>query len=89
MRNWMINQSSESDHWDRSVDLTVVIGGQGTSYPCPSIFAVDQHIRRLYRHSEVAAPWHPELVEALRADIDLLLDRRLWLEMDPGVGDAA
>jgi hypothetical protein len=87
--NWMINRSSESDRCTRSVDLIAVIGDRGRSYPCPSICAVDQHIGRLYRQIEVEAAWLPELVEELWADIDLLLDRRLWMEMDPGVGDAA
>jgi hypothetical protein len=91
MMNWMINWSSEpeSDRGTQSVDLTTVIGGRGTSYPCPDLCALDQHIGRLYRQIEATPPRFPELVQELWADVDLLLDRRLWLLLDPQLSAAA
>jgi hypothetical protein len=87
--NWMINRSSEPDRGAHSVDLTAVIGGRGTPYPCPNLCAVDQHIGRLYKQIEAMPRWFSELVLELWADIDLLLDRRLWLQLDLAVSDAA
>jgi hypothetical protein len=80
--NWMINRSSESDPDAQSVDLTTVIGGRGTLYPCPNICALDLHIGRLYKQIEDTPRLFAELVLELWADIDLLLDRRLWLELN-------
>jgi hypothetical protein len=89
MMNWMIKRSSESDRGARSVDLTAVIGVRGTSYPCPTICAVDLHIGRLYEQIEATPRRFPELVLELWVDIDLLLDRRMWLQLDPELSDAA
>ncbi|NMH97866.1 hypothetical protein [Pseudonocardia acidicola] len=70
--------------------LTTVVGRRGTPYPCPDIPAVDHHIAGLYKRIEHAAPWFPDIVRELWAEIDLLLDRRIWLEMDhSAIGDAA
>ena len=79
---WLTNWNSESGRWARSVDLTAVIGGRGTPYPCPDISAVDQHIGQLYKRIDNAACWLPELVQELWADIDMLLDHRMLMELD-------
>jgi hypothetical protein len=43
----------------------------------------------LYRQIEATPPRFPELVQELWADVDLLLDRRLWLLLDPQLSAAA
>jgi hypothetical protein len=85
----MINRSSESNGRAPSAGLTTVIGRRGAPYLCPSIFAVDQHIGRLYTQIEGTAPCLSELVQDLWADIDLLLERRLFLELDLQVSNVA
>ncbi|MCW2718204.1 MAG: hypothetical protein JWR81_2026 [Pseudonocardia sp.] len=87
--NWMINRRPESDQPVRSIDLTAVIGGRGTLYLCPDVAAVDQHIVRLYRQIEDIGLWLPELGQQNWADIDLLLERRMFLALDLQVSDAA
>jgi hypothetical protein len=51
------------------------LGGLAVRYHCPDIPTVDLHLaglaRRIARRGWTAA--------ALRADVDALLDRRLWL----------
>jgi hypothetical protein len=74
----MINRNHEQA---RRVDPTTVIGRRGTPYSCPNIAAVDRHIVRLYKRIQHAAPRLPELAEELWAEIDLLLDHRMWLEL--------
>jgi hypothetical protein len=86
MMNWMINWNAEADRYAGSMDLTVVIGGQGALYPCPNTSAVDRHIVRLYKQIEDTGPDH---VQGLWADIDLLLERRMFLGLDLQVSDAA
>jgi hypothetical protein len=43
---------------------------------------VDHHIVRLYKRIQHAAPRLPELAEELWAEIYLLLDHRMWLELN-------
>ncbi|GAB2995233.1 hypothetical protein LWP59_25195 [Amycolatopsis acidiphila] len=62
-------------------ELTTVTGRSGTLYLCPDTSTVDHHIARLYRRIEHTAAWRHEVLEKFWADIDLLLDRRIWLEM--------
>ncbi|WIX77191.1 hypothetical protein QRX50_38215 [Amycolatopsis carbonis] len=63
-------------------DLTTVTGHTGTSYLCPDLSAVDQHITLLYQEIERTPPTsRREVEQAVWADIDLLLDRRKWLEV--------
>ncbi|MEU4667569.1 hypothetical protein AB0F91_06255 [Amycolatopsis sp. NPDC023774] len=63
-------------------DLTTVTGHTGTSYLCPDLSAVDQHITLLYQEIERTPPSsRPEVERTVWADIDLLLDRRKWLEV--------
>lgn len=69
--------------------LTTVIGIHGTAYVCRRISELDGHIVGLCDRIRHATPRFPELVEDYRAEIDLLLDRRQWLELDPDLPDAA
>ena len=78
--NWMPTSNLPSAGGTRSIDDTV-IGVRGTPYSCPDVSAVDHHIVRLYKRTEHAAPWLPEFVQLLWADIDLLLDHRIWLDL--------
>lgn len=61
--------------------LTSVIGVHGTPYPCPDVAALDGHIAWLCQRIGYASARFPRLVAEFRADIDLLLDRRRWLEI--------
>ncbi len=69
--------------------LTTVIGHDGAAYRCPTISAVDHHIAELHRRIGHASPRFPRLVDEFWAEIDLLLDRRMWLEHDPELHAAA
>ncbi|MFI5611638.1 hypothetical protein [Amycolatopsis sp. NPDC051903] len=62
-------------------DLTTVTGRTGTQYPCPDLAAVDQHIAQLRQQIEDTPSCRRDLARELWADIDLLLDRRMWLEL--------
>lgn len=57
-----------------------IVVGVCQEYVCDSIEAVDFHLRDLQRRIK-SAPNMPALVVKYRADFDLLLDRRLYLEM--------
>lgn len=59
--------------------LTTVIGHRGAPYPCPDMSSVDGHILELYNRIGCATPRFPGLVDEFWAEIDLLLDRRMWL----------
>jgi len=85
----MTNRNSELDLWAYMVDITEVVGCRGTSYACPDISAVDRHIVRLYRQIEDTGPGPAELVQELWADIDLLLERRVFLQLDLQARDSA
>lgn len=69
--------------------VTTVIGSNGTPYPCPDVLALDQHILALTVRIRHAGPRFPGLVREFRADIDLLLERRRWLDVVDDVRDAA
>lgn len=69
--------------------VTTVIGTGGTPYPCPDVVALDGHIVALAKRIGHANPRFPALVREFRADIDLLLDRRRWLDHAHDVRDAA
>jgi hypothetical protein len=62
--------------------LTSVIGVRGTPYPCPDLDTLDEHIAGLCRRIENASPRFPALVAEFRVEIDLLLDRRRWLDIE-------
>ncbi len=69
--------------------LTTVIGVRGTPYPSPHLAALDAHIRWLHHRLGHCTPRFPALATEFRADIDLLLERRRWLEIDAGIPAAA
>ncbi|MHA6794649.1 hypothetical protein ACVGVM_14245 [Pseudonocardia bannensis] len=69
--------------------LTTVIGIRGTPYACPNIPTVDHHIAGLYTRIERAGTRFPDLVEEYWTEIDLLLDRRMWLELNAEISGAA
>lgn len=81
MRTW--NQASFSARCPDNDLLTTVIGSHGVPYRCPDISSVDGHILELSKRIRCAAPRFPRLVVEFWADIDLLLDRRMWLAFDP------
>ncbi|WP_300014973.1 hypothetical protein [Pseudonocardia sp.] len=51
--------------------------------------SVDGHILELYNRIRCVAPRFPGLVDEFWAEIDLLLDRRMWLACDPDSHAAA
>jgi hypothetical protein len=59
------------------LDLVV---GECKEYACRDIAAVDAHLADLRERINLA-PQLPKLLKQYRADLDKLLDRRLWLEM--------
>lgn len=58
-----------------------VIGVNGDVYPCPTISALDGQIAALTDRIRRAGPRFPALLRDYRADIDLLLERRVWLQI--------
>jgi hypothetical protein len=66
--------------------LRIVEGAGNDRYDCPDLVTLDRHINHLHRRiadlddqtSDVAGRW--------RADIDRLLDRRLWLTLHLRLG---
>jgi hypothetical protein len=60
---------------------TTAIGVRGTPYPCPDIATLDTHLAWLRYRTQCAAPRFPALVTEFQFDIDVLLDRRRWLEI--------
>ena len=87
--NWLSIKSFEPERYTPSVDFTIVVGSRGTEYLCPDVSAVDEHIAGLHKQIEENGGWLPEIVEELWADIDLLLERRMFLSLDLQVSDAA
>jgi hypothetical protein len=79
---WITSRKSKSHRFILSGNLATVVGDQGAWYSCATISAVDQHIVRLYERIGHAGPRSLAIVQELWADIDLLLDRRIWLELD-------
>lgn len=61
--------------------VTTVVGTHGDEYSCTDICAVDAHLSKLCERITRAAHRFPKHVQGFRADIDLLLDRRCWLEL--------
>jgi hypothetical protein len=66
--------------------LTTVFGAESATYDCPDLASVDAHLTRLCVRLGLATPRFPALVALFRAEIDLLLDRRRWLELTSGTG---
>jgi hypothetical protein len=65
--------------------LTTVIGHHGAPYRCPDLASVDGYIVELYQRIGYVSSRFPHLVDEFWADIDLLLDRRMWLAHGPGI----
>jgi hypothetical protein len=82
----MTNRSAAAQR-AHDVYLTSVIGIRGTPYACPDVSAVDKHIAWLYWRLDGAGS--ASAVQDLWADINLLLERRMFLQLDLQVGDAA
>ena len=61
--------------------LTVVVGSRGTTYVCPDIPTLDGHLAALCVRIRQTAALFPNLARAFREDVDVLLDRRRWLEL--------
>lgn len=57
-----------------------VVVGQCCEYPCADIAAVDVQLSGLADRVR-AATEYPKLLIKYRSDLDLLLDRRMYLEM--------
>jgi hypothetical protein len=62
--------------------LTTVDGLNGSTYPRPDIAMLDSHPAALCTRLQHAAPQFPSLAEAFRTEIDRLLHRRLWLQLE-------
>jgi hypothetical protein len=62
--------------------LTTVFGAEGATYSCPDLPALDAHLASLCHRLQRATPRFPALVVLFRAEIDRLLDRRRWLELE-------
>ncbi len=83
----MTKRSTGSGHRAHDVYLISVIGVRGTPFACPDVSAVDNHIAWLYRRIDGAES--ASSIQDLWADIDLLLERRMFLQLDLQVSDAA
>jgi hypothetical protein len=67
--------------------LITVFGAEGATYSCPDLQSVDAHLARLCDRLGYATPRFPALITLFRSEIDRLLDRRRWLELDAMVVD--
>lgn len=67
----------------QAVDPANQVQGAVGVYDCATLAAVDKCIAQivLTRDKILASGKYPELPAKYRADIDLLLDRRRWLEI--------
>jgi hypothetical protein len=61
------------------------VQGVHARYDCPDLDTVDRHLEGLRRRIATAGARSPDLLDACRADIDRLLDRRNWLTLAPAV----
>jgi hypothetical protein len=68
--------------------VLTVFGAEGATYSCPDLQSVDAHLARLCDRLGHATPRFPALIALFRSEIDRLLDRRRWLELDAMVVDA-
>jgi hypothetical protein len=67
-------------------DLSAMVHGLVRVYECPDQVTVDCHLVELNARVKRATDL-PKLMAQYRADIDSLLDHRLWLEMTADSGD--
>jgi hypothetical protein len=61
--------------------LRVVHSTRGGRYDCPDLAALDRHIDRLRHRIAGLDSRVPDAADDCRADIDRLLDRRIWLTL--------
>jgi len=61
--------------------LRMVYGARNNRYDCPDVAALDRHIHHLRRRIASIGEQACNIVDDYRADIDRLLDRRLWLAL--------
>ena len=66
--------------------LRVLHGVRDDRYDCPDVPTLDRHITRLRLRMTAAASRSSNVVDLCRADIDRLLDRRVWLTWPVAVG---
>ena len=65
--------------------LTTVFGAEGATYSCPDLPSLDAHLAKLCVRLGHATPRFPALIQLFRSEIDRLLDRRRWLELESTV----
>ena len=61
--------------------LRIVQGIRNDRYDCPDLAVLDRHIDRLRRRVASPGGQVPGSADHCRADIDRLLDHRLWLTL--------
>jgi len=59
------------------------VQGAMSVYDCPNLTAVDKHITQVNKAMRkiAASGKYPELPARYASDIDLLLERRMWLQV--------
>jgi hypothetical protein len=65
----------------RQLDPLRVVQGENHRYDCPDVATLDRHLTRLRHRLAAAGNRSPTVAAACRADIDQLLDRRVWLTL--------
>lgn len=61
--------------------VRMVYGARNDRYDCPDVAALDRHIGDLRRRIASIGEETPNFADDYRADIDRLLDHRLWLTL--------
>jgi hypothetical protein len=61
--------------------LRVVDGTRGGRYDCPDLATLDRQLDHLRRRIASPDSRVPHVADGHRADIDRLLDRRIWLTL--------
>jgi hypothetical protein len=72
-------------HTPPNLDPAETVIGIRAKYHCPDLAAIDSHLRNLTNRLRAIGAGAPKLAAEYRADIDLLLGRRLYMtSMDEG-----
>jgi hypothetical protein len=61
----------------------------GYWFDCPNLATLDAHLQKLLNHLGPRSNLTDSRKQAIRADIDRLLERRMWLQMCEMESDAA
>lgn len=77
---WVARRPDVTDVPEGTALLDTVVGRRGRRYPCPTVSAVDHHLAGL-RDRITRAARFVDMVAEFREDVDLLLDRRMWLSL--------